>query len=396
MLIMSVSGSPALAAPLVADRPLRIGIVAGEASGDLLGAALIHQLRADGHEVTVTGIGGPLMEEAGCHSLFPAERLAVMGLIEPLGRLPELLRMRRRLIEFFIDNPPDFFIGIDSPDFNLRLERIIKRAGIPVFHYVSPSVWAWRGGRLKLIREAVDGMLTLFPFESDFYQQADIPSQFVGHPSYQSIEWNPPKSAAREALGLPDADRVIALLPGSRASEYQRLGELFIDAAKLLNQRQLTHFVVPLINANARRYFEQLLRERGQGLSMTLTDGDSYRVMQAADLVVMASGTATLEAMMIGRPMVVVYRLGQITYQLAKRLVYSKWFALPNLLADRRLVPELIQGDASAKNIVVAANDWFDDEAGSAEKLAEFHRLREQLRGECTPANAILQWLGRK
>ncbi|RLA09516.1 MAG: lipid-A-disaccharide synthase [Gammaproteobacteria bacterium] len=387
-----------LRAPVVtlsSDSVLRVGVVVGEASGDVLGAALIRELQADGREIVVTGIGGPLMDAAGCQSLFPAERLAVMGFVEPLGRLPELFRIRARLVDHFLKNPPDFFIGIDAPDFTLRLERKLKRAGIPTFHYVSPSVWAWRRGRLKLISEAVNGMLTLFPFESEFYQQAEIPSRFVGHPSYHRIQWNPPKADAREALGLPAVDKVIALLPGSRASEYQRLTTLFIDAAKLISQQQSTHFVVPLINAKARRYVEQVLRDRGQGLSVTLLDGDSYRAMQAADLVLMASGTASLEAMMMGRPLVVAYRLGAITYYLVKLLSYAKWIALPNLLADRQLVPELIQSEASTNNVVAAVNGWFEDEVGTEQKIAEFYRLREQLRGECSPASAILQWLGR-
>lgn len=382
---------PAVA--LSADSTLRVGVVAGEASGDLLGAALIRELKAGGRQVSVVGVGGPLMQEAGCESLFSAERLAVMGLVEPLGRLPELLRMRGRLVEYFIKNPPDFFIGIDSPDFNLRLERKLKRAGIPTFHYVSPSVWAWRRGRLKLIRQAIDGVLTLFPFESEFYRDARIPSQFVGHPSYGRVEWDPPKQQARDALGLPPVDRVIALLPGSRANEYRRLGALFIESARLLGQQQPTHFLVPLINTQARLYFEQLLRDQGQGLSVTLLDGDSKSAMQAADLVILASGTASLEAMMMGRPMVVAYRLAEISYQLLKIMFYGKWIALPNLLAGKQLVPELIQREASAENIVAAVNGWFADSAGSAEKLAEFQRLRAQLGGEQTAAGAILKWL---
>ena len=292
-----------------------------------------------------------------------------------------------------MQNPPDFFIGIDSPDFNLRLERKLKRAGIPTFHYVSPSVWAWRRGRLKLIREAVDGVLTLFPFESDFYQQAGIPSRFVGHPGFNNIDWNPPKAPARDQLGLAEVDTVIALMPGSRANEYQRLGRLFIEVAKVVAQQRATHFVVPLINPAARQYFEQLLTSHGEGLSITLLDGDSHRAMQAADLVLMASGTASLEAMLMGRPMVVAHRLAEISYRLLKILFYGKWIALPNLLAGRLLIPELIQHEASAENIVAAINGWFNDETGSGLKLAEFYRLREQLRGECTPASAILQWL---
>jgi lipid-A-disaccharide synthase len=373
--------------------PLRVGIVAGEASGDLLGAALIDELSATGREISVTGVGGPLMQAAGCESLYSAERLAVMGLVEPLGRLPELLRMRASLVDYFIANPPDFFIGIDSPDFNLRLERKLKRAGIPTFHYVSPSVWAWRRGRLKLIREAVDGMLTLLPFESDFYQQSAIPSRFVGHPSYQTIPWDPPRQEAREALGLPADNRVIAILPGSRASEYRRLGEVFVGAARQLTSQQETHFVVPLINSGARTYFENLLREQGAGLSITLLDGNSRQAMQAADLVLLASGTATLEAMMMGRPMVVAYRLAEISYRLLKIMFYGKWIALPNLLADRQLVPELIQHEVTIENIAAAVNSWLDDDAARAEKLVVFHQLREKLAGETTPAKAVLQWL---
>ena len=375
-----------------ADRPLRIGVVAGEPSGDLLGAALLEQLSVGGRELVVAGVGGPLMQAAGCDSLYDADRLAVMGLVEPLGRLPELLKMRKALGDYFIANPPDCFIGIDSPDFNLRLERRLKQAGIPTFHYVSPSVWAWRRGRLKLIREAVDGVMTLFPFESQFYSQSQIASQFVGHPSFQRISWNPPKAEARDGLGISNSQRVIALLPGSRGNEYRRLGPLFIDVARQLNDQQPTHFVVPLIDTRARDFIEPLFAEHPE-LSVSLLNGQSHQAMQAADLVLMASGTASLEAMMMGRPLVVAHKLAELSFQILKRLFYGKWIALPNLLAQRDLVPELIQSEANVVNVVTAINQWFDDAELTASRLNQFEALREQLRGEITPGQAVLNWL---
>ena len=375
-----------------AERPLHIGVVAGEASGDLLGAALLEQLAASGRELVITGVGGPLMQAAGCNSLYDADRLAVMGLVEPLGRLPELLRMRKALGDYFIANPPDCFIGIDSPDFNLRLERRLKQSGIKTFHYVSPSVWAWRRGRLKLIRQAVDGVMTLFPFESTFYSESQVPSQFVGHPGYQRIGWNPSATEARQSLNIAQGQRVIALLPGSRGNEYKRLSPLFIDVAQRLTAQQPTHFVVPLIDQSAREFIEPLFAEHPE-ISVSLLDGQSALAMQAADLVLMASGTASLEAMMMGRPLVVAHKLAEMSYRILKRLFYGKWIALPNLLAQQDLVPELIQQEANVDNVVAEINQWFDDPALKQNRLTKFKELREQLRGEITPAQAVLDWL---
>lgn len=361
----------------------------------MLGAALIEQLKAGGRQLEISGVAGPLMEAAGCKPLYSAERLAVMGLVEPLGRLPELLRMRRKLFHYYRQNQPDLFVGIDAPDFNLRLERGLKAAGVPSFHYVSPSVWAWRRGRLKLIREAVDGVLTLFPFESAFYQQSDIPSRFVGHPIYQQIDWQPDPGVAKQRLGFGPQQRVIALLPGSRKNEYRRLMPLFIEVAQQLNRQHNTHFVVPLINQAARDYIEQLLHQQGAALPVTLLDGQSREAMAAADLVLQASGTATLEAMMIGRPMVVAHKLAEVSYRILKKMFYGRWIALPNLLANEPLVPELIQHEATSANIVAEIDRWFEDTAERKRRLKRFHELREQLRGEISPAEALLQWLGR-
>ena len=375
-----------------AERPLHIGVVAGEASGDLLGAALLEQLAASGRELVITGVGGPLMQAVGCNSLYDADRLAVMGLVEPLGRLPELLRMRKALGDYFLANPPDCFIGIDSPDFNLRLERRLKQSGIKTFHYVSPSVWAWRRGRLKLIRQAVDGVMTLFPFESAFYSQSRVPSQFVGHPGYQRIPWNPSVAEARQTLNVAQDQRVIALLPGSRGNEYKRLTPLFIEVAQQLTTQQPTHFLVPLIDQSAREFIEPLFAQHPE-ISVSLLDGQSALAMQAADLVLMASGTASLEAMMMGRPLVVAHKLAEMSYRILKRLFYGKWIALPNLLAQQDLVPELIQHQANVDNVVAEINQWFDDPALKQNRLNKFKELREQLRGEITPAQAVLDWL---
>ena len=325
--------------------PLCVALVAGEASGDILGSGLMRALKARHPGVRFIGVGGPLMEAEGLQSYFPMERLAVMGLVEVLGRLRELLKRRKLLIQTLIDEKPDVFIGIDAPDFTLNIELKLRQVGIKTVHYVSPSVWAWRQKRVLKIREGCDLMLTLLPFEARFYEEQGVPVRFVGHPLADTIPLETDRPAARAALGLGDGP-VVALMPGSRGGEVGRLGALFLDAAERLQQQVPgVHFVLPCANAARRAQVEQMLE--GRQLPLTLLDGQSHQALAACDAVLIASGTATLEALLYKRPMVVAYRLAPLTYWILKRLVKSPYISLPNLLAERLLVPELIQDAAT-------------------------------------------------
>ncbi len=325
---------------------LRVALVAGEASGDILGAGLMQALKARHPHVEFIGVGGPLMQAEGLSSYFPMERLAVMGLVEVLGRLPELLARRKRLIKGLIAAKPDVFIGIDAPDFNLTVELKLRRAGIKTVHYVSPSVWAWRKKRVLKIRQACDLMLTLFPFEAQFYDAHSVPVRFVGHPLADAIPVQADRMAARAALDLPLDCPVVALLPGSRGGEVARLGSLFLDAAvRLRTLRPGIRFVLPCASPERREQLEQLLV--GRDLPLTLLNARSHDALAACDAVLIASGTATLEALLYKRPMVVAYKVAPLTYRILKRLVTSPYISLPNLLAERLLVPELIQDAAT-------------------------------------------------
>ncbi|EDN70280.1 Lipid-A-disaccharide synthase [Beggiatoa sp. PS] len=331
---------------------MHIGIIAGELSGDLLGAGLIRVLRTSYPDALIEGIGGPQMLAAGFHSHYPLETLSVMGLVEVLKHYPRLKKCRDNLRDHFLQHPPDVFIGIDAPDFNLGLEFALKTAGIPTIHYVSPSVWAWRQYRLPKIARACDLMLTLFPFEADYYIQHHIPVQFVGHPLADQIPLETDKQIARKHLGLPTEGLWLALLPGSRYNEVKQLGTVFLNTALwLLQQHPDLHFIVPLANPRLKKLFSQQLTEIAPDLPITLLEGQSHEAMAIADVVLMASGTATLEAMLLKRPMVVAYRLNQLTYWLAKRLVHVPYFSLPNLLAQEPLIPEFFASRSDAGKI---------------------------------------------
>ncbi|WP_372748453.1 lipid-A-disaccharide synthase [Litorivivens sp.] len=332
----------------MAKRRLHIGIVVGEASGDILGAGLIKalQLRAAqiGIELHIDGVGGPRMIAAGFNSLYPMDRLSVMGFTEPLKRLPELLGMRKHLKQHFRETRPDVFIGIDSPDFTLNIEADLKSVGIKTVHYVSPSVWAWRQGRIKTIARAVDLMLTLLPFEAAFYEAHSVPVRFVGHPLADEFPLDDQRDTARKTLGLGDTDRVLAVLPGSRAGEVGQLAPAFLDTVDwLMQQRPELKVLVPAASAERRRQIETLLIDRAT--TVQLLDGQSREAMAAADAVLMASGTTTLEAMLLKRPMVVAYKMGGFSYAILSRLVKTPYISLPNLLATESLVPEIIQND---------------------------------------------------
>ncbi|WP_026146529.1 lipid-A-disaccharide synthase [Zestomonas thermotolerans] len=374
------------------SRRLRIALVAGEASGDILGAGLMRELKRQYGEVEFIGVGGPLMAAEGLNSYFPMERLAVMGLVEVLGRLPELLARRKRLILSLIEARPDAFIGIDAPDFNLGVELRLRRAGIRTVHYVSPSVWAWRQKRVLKIREACDLMLTLFPFEAQFYVEHGVPVRFVGHPLADTIPLEADRQAARGELELPQDAPVVALMPGSRGGEVARLGGLFLDAAEqLLAERPELRFVLPCASPERRAQLEALLA--GRDLPLILLDGRSHTALAACDAVLIASGTATLEALLYKRPMVVAYRLAPLTYRILRHLVKSPYVSLPNLLAQRLLVPELLQDAATPAALAATLLPLLDDGATQTAGFDAIHRTLRQ-DASCSAATAVLELVG--
>ena len=371
---------------------MRIGVLAGEASGDILGSRVLKELRAQCDELIVEGIGGPLMEAQGLTSMFPMDRLSVMGFVEPLKRLPELLHIRRAVFEHFRDNPPDIFLGIDSPDFNLRLERKLREQGIKTAHLVSPSVWAWRQGRVKKIKQSVDLMLCLFPFETQVYQDHQVPVRFVGHPLADELPNRVDALAARQALGLATDNKLLAMLPGSRSGEVSRLAPAFLAAARLLwQQNPQLRFVMPAANT-AREVELKVLLAQQPDLPVTLVCGHSRETMAAADAVLLASGTATLEAALIKRPMVVTYRMAAFSWWLVTRLVKISFAALPNVLAGRSVVPELLQDAAVPEAMAAAIETLLADEA-VANQLQAFDRIHVQLKQgyAAKSANALLQ-----
>lgn len=374
------------------SRPLRVALVAGEASGDILGAGLMQALKQQHPQIEFIGVGGPRMEAEGLVSAFPMERLAVMGLIEVLGRLRELLARRKRLIRELVAARPDVFIGIDAPDFNLTLELKLRQAGIKTVHYVSPSVWAWRQKRVLKIRDACDLMLTLFPFEARFYLEHQVPVRFVGHPLANTIPLQADRIGAREALGLAPDELVVALLPGSRGGEVARLGALFLDAAERLRTlRPGIRFVLPCANSERRAQLEAMLA--GRNLPLLLLDGRSHEALAACDAVLIASGTATLEALLHKRPMVVAYKVAPLTYRILKRLVKSPYISLPNLLAERLLVPELIQDAATPDALAQTLAPLLDDGAVQTEGFDVIHRALRQDASQ-QAADAVLKLVG--
>jgi lipid-A-disaccharide synthase len=372
-------------------RSLTIALVAGEASGDILGAGLMRALKARHPGIRFIGVGGPLMEAEGMQSYFPMERLSVMGLVEVLGRLRELLRRRKELIATLIQARPDAFIGIDAPDFTLNIELKLHQAGIKAVHYVSPSVWAWRQKRVLKIREGCDLMLTLLPFEARFYEEQGVPVKFVGHPLADTIPLLADRQGARAELGLANDAAVVALMPGSRGGEVKRLGELFLDTAqRLLEQRPGLCFVLPCANAHRREQLETLLA--GRNLPVTLLDGQSHTALAACDAVLIASGTATLEALLYKRPMVVAYRLSSLTFWILKRMVKSPYVSLPNLLAQRMLVPELLQEAATARSLAEQLLPLIDGGNVQTEGFDAIHRtLRRDASNQA--AEAVLALL---
>lgn len=359
------------------NKCVRLGVVAGEVSGDVLGSHVLKALRERCGELVVEGIGGTRMQEQGMVSLYPMERLSVMGLIDPLKRLPELLRIRRRLLGHFLDHPPDIFLGIDAPDFNLPLERKLRRAGVPVAHLVSPSVWAWRRGRLRAIRQSVDVMLCLFPFETAIYREHGVAARFVGHPLADEIDLRTEQAPARADLGLSPSGKVLALLPGSRAGEVAAMADLFLGVAQRLSQRDPgLSFVMPAANAQREAELRKHLFAFPR-LPITLLRGRSRDAMAAADAVLSAAGTATLEAALLKRPVVVAYRTGALSWWLLSALVRTDFIALPNLIVGSALVQEFLQRAATVDALVAALSPLLSNGAMAP---AEFDNMHRQLR----------------
>ncbi len=377
---------------------MRVALVAGETSGDQLGAGLIMALTGKVSGIRFEGVAGPEMQAAGCELIEQSEALAVMGLIEPLKEIPRLLGLRRNLVRRWTENKPDVFVGIDAPDFNLGLEKRLRQAGVPTVHYVSPSVWAWRQGRSEKIRQAADRVLCLLPFEKAFYDKHNIAADFVGHPMADRAPPITDTVAARAALHIRE-NAVVAVLPGSRMSEVSRLGPVFAATArKLLAGRTGLHFVAPMATAKIRAAFLACLQREAVADHFMLTDGNAEQLMLAADVVLLASGTASLQAALLGKPMVAAYKLAPLTYAIAKgfKLVKVPYFSLPNLLTDKPLVPEFLQSDANGDKLAAAIGALLDDHLQRAHISSEFARLRTQLaRGaDQRAALAVLQVAG--
>lgn len=375
------------------NTPIRIAIVTGEASGDILGAGLMAAILRRHPDAVFEGIGGPRMLAQGFQSLHAMDRLAVMGLVEPLKRLPELLRIRKDLRQRFIANPPDVFIGIDSPDFNLDLELPLREAGIKTVHYVSPSVWAWRKKRIVKIAKAVDLMLTLLPFEVDFYREQQVPVTFVGHPLADDLPIVVDVEAARATLGFSVDDKILVLMPGSRSGEVERLAPMYLQVAKrCLEKHPSLQLIMPAANAEREAQLKSILADYKE-LPVTLLDGQSHQAMAAADLVLMASGTTALEALLLKKPMVVGYKVAELSYQLLRFMVKIPWLSLPNLLTGRELVPEFIRQKPTVENLTESVLSLLDDPTAAAAVADEFLSIHRQLRCNASEraADAVLQ-----
>ncbi|MBK9187027.1 MAG: lipid-A-disaccharide synthase [Moraxellaceae bacterium] len=386
---------------IISQQAITFGIVAGEISGDTLGAGLIHALKQHYPNARFVGICGAQMIAEGGESWFPLERLSVMGLVEVLGRIKELFAIRDELVQRFIEQKIDVFIGIDAPDFNLRVAPQLKQAGIKTVHYVSPSVWAWRQGRIHGIKAAIDLMLCLLPFEKEFYDQHQLDAVFVGHPLADSLPLVNDTQYARQQLGLDVNKTYVALLPGSRGGEVSRLGLPLFEAAKLMQVKNpQLEFIVPAINAQRKNQIDTLLIEAN--LTVKVFDssygaGVGRLVMSAADVVVLASGTATLEAMLLKKPMVVVYKLQWLTYWIVRLLSKARYISLPNLLANKALVPELVQNEVTPEHIAQATQHWLNQPQQTEQVLKKFNQLHQQLQanGSATAALAISQLIER-
>lgn len=383
-------------APVRSDKPLCIALVAGEASGDTLGAGLIAALKQRFPNARFIGIGGPRMLAEDMQTRVPMERLSVMGLIEVLGRLRELLRIRRELVEYLKQEQPDVFIGIDAPDFTLGVEQRLRDVGIPTVHYVSPSVWAWREKRVLGIAQSTDLMLTLFPFEEEVYHRHGVAVRCVGHTLADRIALEPDRAAARRVLGVEQDARILALLPGSRNGELRKLGRVFLETAAWCLERQPElQFIMPCASPERRQQMEAILAETGLELPLRLYDGQAHEVLAACDAVLIASGTATLEAMLFKRPMVVAYRMAGLTFRILKRLVKVGHVSLPNLLAGREVAPEFLQDAATPEAMGPALLERLLPTAERVETEQTFMELHQMLRRDAdqSAAEAVAELL---
>ena len=360
---------------------MRIGLVAGEASGDVLGAGLIRAIRERHPDATFEGVAGPLMVEAGCEQWEPTESLAVMGLVEPIAHIPRLLRLRRDLARRWKSSPPDVFVGIDAPDFNLGLEKKLRKGGIRTAHFVSPTIWAWRPGRARTVAKAADMVLCIFPFEPPMYEEYDIDAVFVGHPRAQATPDDVDMAAARAELGI-DADEVVTVMPGSRGMEIDRLGRIFADSAKAISiARPGVRFVTPVAAQRLRAPIEQHLEDAGVIDKFTLLDGQSQLALAAADVALQASGTAVLEAALLAKPTIASYRVSPLSWAIGKslRLVKLTHYTLPNILTEEPLVPEFIQNNARPELIAPEVIALLDDPERRRVISERFGRLKQEL-----------------
>lgn len=369
---------------------MRIAIVVGETSGDMLGIGLMKALKKQYPDATFEGIGGPLMEAESFNSFVPMERLAVMGLVEILGRLFELLKVRKKLVQYWQKNPPDVFIGIDAPEFNTQLEYKLKQSGIKAVHYVSPSVWAWRSKRIHKIKKSVDLMLTLFPFEAKFYQEHDVPVSFVGHNLADSIPFENHADEARQTFNIEPNEKVVCLMPGSRGSEVEKLCPVFLQTAERVFQHNANvRFILPAANRARKQQIEQLIDEMNPAVKIEVVDGHSKICMQAADVILLASGTATLEGMLLKKPMIVSYIVSPITAMIMRRLLKQNFISLPNLLAGREVVPEILQEHATAENLAKAVNERLENEDLIHQLQETFLFIHKQLKRDANEQAAL-------
>ncbi|MGD9870466.1 MAG: lipid-A-disaccharide synthase [Thauera sp.] len=377
---------------------VRIAMVAGETSGDLLASHLIRALKRHVPDAEFFGIGGPKMQAEGFDARWPCELLAVHGYVDALKRYRELSGIRRALLGQIRRERPDVFIGVDAPDFNLWLEGKVRTAGIPSIHFVSPSIWAWRGGRIKGIARAVSHMLCLFPFEPELYERAGVPVSYVGHPLADVFPLHPDREETRQRLNIPLERKVVAMLPGSRQSEVRNLADTYIATARRLLERDPSLvFLVPLATRETRQIFDEAIaRSAAQELPIRQLFGHAVDAMTAADVVVVASGTASLEAALLKRPMVITYRIGKWQYRLMKRMAYLPWVGLPNILCNEDVVPELLQDEATPENLAAAVEDWLQDAPRRAALEARFMDLHLTLKQDTArrAAEAILPYLG--
>lgn len=381
----------------VSNEPLRVGIVVGELSGDTLGEGFIKAIKAQYPNAEFVGIGGPKMKALGCESLFEMEELAVMGLVEVLGRLPRLLKVKAELVKYFTQNPPDVFVGIDAPDFNLRLELDLKNAGIKTVHYVSPSVWAWRPKRIFKIDKATDLVLAFLPFEKAFYDKYNVACEFVGHTLADAIPLEPNQAEARELLGLEQDKQWLAVLPGSRGGEMKLIAQPFIETCKRIKQKYPDiGFVVAAVNETRKQQFTEIWKATAPELDFVIVQDTARNVITAADSVLLASGTVALECMLLKRPMVVGYKVNKLTSYIVKKLAITEFVSLPNILAGEEIVKEHILEECHPDFLFPSVDKMLSaDNSALIECFTEMHHwIRKD--ADKQAANAVLKLIGRE